>query len=309
MKTLQTLIVLFAASLLAGCGKKADSPAAPAAKGAVATATAAAPARPAVHCPPPASAAPAGPDVIGVRLGMARDEAMNAVLCASPTAFVSPRDRWVERIDTHGQKLGTQVFTARSGVTEPCNFKKMNITEMERCGEGGLVWKHVSEVVTVASPGVPGEEKVLGLWRTQRFAEGEMPTVAAAIDALQAKYGAGAVRSNPTQPSGYVALDWLQDPAGLPMPPGHPLYRQCANNLQPRADGAQRWSEGCGLTVVAAVIRSATNAELAAEVDVGLADQGRLMATTDGLQAALDKLDRARRQSETRNAADTKVKL
>jgi len=195
---------LAAAALAAACGKN-EAPAAKPARPAAATTTAAAAAEAAPDCPPPKSAAPAGPDVIGVRLGMTRDEAINVVRCQSPQARLSKSDRWVDRLDTHGQKLGAQQFSARSGVTEPCDYKKFALGEMQRC-EGNIMWKKVTEVVTVATPGVPGQEKVQGMWRTQRFADGEMPTVAAAVEALQAKYGAGGVRRNPTQPASTVTL-------------------------------------------------------------------------------------------------------
>src|SRR5690606_39650397 len=79
--------------------------AAPAAAPAPAAAAAqqAAPAAAAVSCPPSVQDR-AGPDIIGLKLGMKRDEALNVVLCHNGTAEVTYEDRWLE-LDTHGHKL------------------------------------------------------------------------------------------------------------------------------------------------------------------------------------------------------------
>jgi len=302
------LIAVSFAVVVVGCGKK-EAPAVPSKAPAAQQRAAAEPERPKVSCPAKPSNAPAGPDVIGVRLGMAPAEALNVVQCESPQARITEVQAWVQGIQTHGQKLGTQMISAKSGDAVPCDWKKTSIVDAERC-QNGVVWKRVSELVTIATPGAPGQEQVQGLWRTQRFAEGQAPTVAAAIAALQAKYGSGGLRTKDNAPvTEPIRLDWVRDAAGQTLSPEQPRYRACAHNITAWADGSQRWTADCGLSVAAAVVRSRTNPELASEVHVGVADQSKLMAVTEGLQAALDAMDAERKQRELKGAAETKVKL
>src|SRR3546814_10510760 len=62
-------------------------------------------------------------------------------------------------------------------------------TLFRSCGFGSREWTHVDEVVTVATPGAPGHETAMVVWRSQNFREGGMPALQSVIDALVAKYG------------------------------------------------------------------------------------------------------------------------
>src|SRR3546814_7579799 len=89
------------------------------------------------------------------------------------------------RLDTSGIELGPQAFTVQQGKSKPCDYQR----NWQGCGFGSREWTHVDEVVTVATPGAPGHETAMVVWRSQNFREGGMPALQSVIDALVAKYG------------------------------------------------------------------------------------------------------------------------
>jgi hypothetical protein len=299
-------IACVATIVLAACG---DAPAPPTAVARLPAAKpSAAPEPPktaAAPCPPQLTTTVAGPDVVGIRLGLTRDDALALVRCESPGGVLSERNQWVARLKTHGVKLGTQVFEWQTGDAEPCTWSPTRVGERERCGPGRLAWKHVDERITVATPGVPGAERVRGLWRSRYFRDGAMPTVQAAAQAVIDKYGAGPDRVDQPQ---QVLLYWLQDAGGRALTLAEAQRRGCAG-IQAWSQGAQSWSEGCGLSVVAQIVAARSNPALAAEMHVGVVHQARLLKATEGLQGELDRSDQARRADELQQAAGTKVKL
>lgn len=309
-------IACLATLALTACGDAPAPPTAaprtpattPAARPAAATA-AATPVKPpapaAAPCPPQLTTAADGPDVVGIRLGLTRDEALALARCESPGGVLSERNQWVARLKTHGLSLGTQVFEWQTGDAAPCTWSPASVGQRDRCGPGRLAWKHVDERITVATPGVPGAERVRGLWRSRYFRDGAMPTLQAAAQAVIDKYGAGVDRVDQPQ---QVLLHWLHDAAGRPLTLAQARRSGCAG-IQAWSQGAQSWSEGCGLSIVAQIVPARSNPSLAAEMHLGLVHQARLFEATDGLQGELDRLDEARRADELRQAAGTQVKL
>lgn len=180
----------------------------------------------ALRCPPAVRKDLAGPDITGIKLGMTIDEALTTTRCAlGEDADVTVANRWLDRLDTHGVELGTQTFTLRKGDHRPCDFQR----EWQEC-EGGLKWGHVDEIVTVATPGAPGKETAMGIWRTQTFREGAMPPVQALLDALVSKYGQPQITEDSDAPRGYAAghrdLEWMFDRNGHPLGEANPMFNQ-----------------------------------------------------------------------------------
>lgn len=305
------LLLIAAAGLLGGCG--ADDGGGAAAAAPVRAAHAGTPADDAGGLPPPdcpAEVDPSlpGPDIAGLRLGMARADALNAVRCRlKDVDHIEFADRWLPRLQSYAVELGPQAFTARSGDTEPCVYR--SYSDMQRCGAGNKVWTHVDESITVAAPGIPGRETVVGIWRTQNFREGGMPAETAVIAALTEKYGPPQEQQKNDQArghrGGWAQLRWVNDPAGSPMSRQNPLYHDCSRGAAARGSEGQAWRAGCGLSITAWITRSASNPSLVQELSIGMLHMENLWNYGTALQAELDGIEQARRQKEVQRASNT----
>src|SRR5690606_34594800 len=136
---------------------------------------------------------------------------------------------------------GPQAFTVQQGDSKPCDYQR----NWQGCGFGRREWTHVDEVITVATPGAPGRETAMVVWRSQNFREGQMPALQAVLDALTAKYGEpqGIEQSDKrwSNTAGYRELRWVRDGRGAPLADPNPLFRQCGSGAIParRAKGGE----------------------------------------------------------------------
>lgn len=258
-----------------------------------------------LRCPAKVRKDLAGPDITGLRLGMTLEEALSTARCnLGEDVVVSEEKRWLDRIDTYGVDLGTQFFTLEKGSYRPCNYAR----EWQEC-RGKFKWEHTDEIVSVATPGVPGKEKTLVVWRTQKFRDGQMPSAEATLKALVDKYGQPQLRENSDAPRGYAAgtrdLQWIYDRAGNPLSEVNPLFNQCRNAVYATgSDTSARWREGCGLTLSARVVLSGKNPGLAMELHTAMIQQSDTFAHVEGMRAELERLVRARRDAEVKEAGD-----
>ncbi len=305
------LVAALAVAACGGSGDDAGDPGAAAAAGADGdTRAVAADAGGDLRCPAKVREELAGPDIIGLRLGMTVDEALAAARCAlGADAQVKTGDRWLDRLDTHGVELGTQTFTVRKGEHRPCDFRR----EWQEC-EGGLKWEHVDETVTVATPGAPGAESAQVIWRNQSFREDAMPPVQALLDALTAKYGQPQLVDSSDAARGYSAgyrdLEWLYDRAGNPLTEANPMFGKCRGAVRAyRGDTRASWTDGCGLNIRARVVLSGKNPGLAMEMGSAMLHQGNLFAHVEAMQQALQRQGQARREAEVQAAGAGDVRL
>lgn len=257
----------------------------------------------ALDCPAKVRKDLAGADIVGVKLGMTLDEALGAARCAlGADAQVKTEQRWLDRLDTQGVELGTQFFEVRKGEHRPCDYAR----EWQKC-EGKLKWEHVDEVLSVATPGVPGKEATMAIWRKQTFREGQMPPAQALVDALVAKYGQPQVVEESAQRRGYSAgyreMQWMQDGRGAPLTEPNPLFGQCRGAIR-RAEDGVIWREGCGLTIRAQVLLSGQNPGLAMELYTSMLQQSAMHSHVESLQSELQRLGQARREAELKQAGD-----
>lgn len=306
----------FAVLALAGCGSgdpQADGAGeAKAAAPDAGVATAAGDGDVALRCPPEVRDDLAGPDVLGVRLGMTHAEALATVRCAlGADAPVKTEARWFDRLDTNGIELGPQAFTVQQGESKPCDYQR----NWQGCGFGNREWIHVEDVVTVATPGAPGHETAMVVWRSQNFREGAMPALQSVIDALVAKYGEPqhVEQSDKrwSNTSGWHELRWMRDRRGAPLADPNPLFRQCWSGAAPArrtkgGDGGTQvsWSDGCGLTIRAKAFLSGQNPGLVVDLNVAMVQQGDLYDHAEATQATLQQLGRARREAEVERAGE-----
>ncbi|KRA50862.1 hypothetical protein ASD72_17645 [Pseudoxanthomonas sp. Root630] len=246
-----------------------------------------------------------GPDIIGLRLGMTLPEAMATARCRlGEDAVVTEENRWLDRLDTNGVALGTQFFTVEKGSYRPCNFA----SEWQEC-RGKFKWEHTDEIVRVATPGVPGKETAMVVWRTQKFRDGQMPSVDATLEALTAKYGQPQVRENSDSPRGYSAgtrdLQWVYDRSGNPLSEANPLFGRCRNGVYAGGENTgASWTDGCGLNISARVVLSGNNPGLVMELHTAMIQQSTTYAYIEGMQAELQRIGQARREAEVKEAGD-----
>lgn len=284
-----------AAVAVAGCGNSDPPKPAPRAKVAGAKKVPDKPSDglPEPKCPVKVDAALSGPDIIGMKLGMAREDALNFARCQDrENTFVSFEGTWIRGLRNYGIKLAPQVFVAQVGESRPCKYNSMD--EMQRCGAGNRVWTHVAEKITVVSPGVPGGEKVLGIWREQHFKPGEMPAADTLLPALVQKYGPPQVTQQ--HPNNWMRMDWLHDASGTPI--AQVQRGPHCRTISPRGHESHSWSDACGLTITALVVLSPENPLLAKELNVGMLHQQQLYRTGQSLQAQLEAMEQQRRQQE-----------
>lgn len=292
-----------AALALAACGTS-DAPGTPAATSTSTSASKSAksgPARPEDElpkpkCPSSAGAKLPGPDIVGLKLGMSFDEALNHARCAMPDAVVGFAPRWFQQLQTGATTLEKQAFTIQRGDTSECVFRQLG--DAAKCGLGRRVWDHVDEMISVATPGLNGRQKVVGVWRTQNWKVGEMPSRDTVRQALRDKYG----------PEGefvdgqYARMNWRRDAAGAPLRAGDPTFEQCYG-IAARAASPQGWREGCGLAISAEIVAPRDNPDLVESLHVGMAHHENLLNSGDAMQAELDRLDAERRRTEVKNAS------
>jgi len=316
----QSVVLWLAASMaLAACGSKESAGGAgegvagsaasrPAATGDASAEQVAREARGKVKCPAKitlaerAAGAPVD-DVLGVRPGMAYEEAVNVVLCSDELMVVSDADRGFN-IKTYGQKI-RQGFSARFAAPRVEKSSREIMKEMQddmMARSSNAVrpddMKPGQSKWYVSTMGVPGQERVIAAAREEWFAQGKNPTVESVVQALTAKYGA------PTGSNGndtVVILNWARDPLGRPITETHALRNQCNASADP--DGGTNFSPDCGLVVAAQVRTLRDNPSLAQFFQVGVIDQARGYAAITGTEQALQAQDSKRQAQEVSEAA------
>jgi len=257
---------------------------------------------PKAKCPSKAGAKLSGPDIIGLKLGMSFDEALNHARCALDDGVIGFNNRWFQQMKTGSVTLEKQGFTIQRGETSECVFKSLG--DAQKCGLGRRVWDHIDELVSVASPGIDGRQTVVGIWRYQNWKPGAMPSRDSVLAALRDKYGKeGELTDNP-----HGTVSWRYDTAGEPLSKANPQFNACYG-ITARPGGSQQWREGCGLSITADLVAPRDNPQLVQTLYVGMAHQENLLNYGEAMQAELDRLDAERRKSEVEGASGSAPKL
>jgi hypothetical protein len=240
-----------------------------------------------------------GADVVDVRLGMSRDEALAILHCERPAFSVRGGGSLLGSRFDRGE-LGPQSFTVLNGQRQPCDSMDamMNVAG-GGCRAGTFLFEGTTESIAVETPGMPGQQRVLAVWRRQLFEASRLPAVDDVVAGFVRKYGAATQRQNETW---QTTLHWAWDSVGNPLTVVNPLFRECANNLNPVEGSSQRWSEGCGQTIAVQVTRSNDNPGLASEYHVALINQSAFYRAGETLDAQLAAQTEAGRQQEVERA-------
>ncbi len=252
-----------------------------------------------------------GPDIAGFKLGMTLAEAENAIACQMPDGLVTYENAFFSTysLNTGAMRLENQMVIAQTGETSECSYGSYDA--MQKCGAGTRQWDFISEKITLATPGVPGNQKVHGVWRTQTWKEGEMPAKAAVLAALTEKYGSyQRYEGRDANYFGYInEYNWATDSAGNVLSEAHPLLNQCTNGVNGKGDDHQSWTNGCGMSVTAMVRTFRSNPDVVEELSVGMFDQTALYEFGEQFQNELNEIENKRRTDELEKAQNTKVDL
>ena len=117
--------------------------------------------------------------------------------------------------------------------------------------------------------GMPGQERLFGVWLDQLFPEGARPTTESQLAALKTKYG------EPNYTDSRGGLYWLHLPDGKPVPAfDREGLRRCAYSVS-ASNRSLQWSPDCGL-VIAAQVMPAQNPLQAQAVHVAIFDPAKL---------------------------------
>lgn len=262
-------------------------------------------------CPAKVSKDLTGPDIAGFRLGMTMAEAENALACQMPDGLVTYDNEFFNsyNLNTGTLRLEKQRIKAQTGENKECSYSSYD--SMQKCGEGNRQWDFIAEKITLATPGVPGSQKVHGVWRTQNWKEGEMPAKDAVVAALTEKYGPHqSYEGRDANYFGYVhEYHWATDSEGNVLSEVHPLLNQCASRVSPRGDESQSWTNGCGMSISAMVRTFRSNPDVVEELSIGMFDQTALYEYGEQFQNELTAIETERRSEELEKAQNTKIDL
>lgn len=215
-----------------------------------------------VAIPPRADGRPVD-DLRGLRLGVPLETAIRFGQCPKgeqADSVMLEGDGPTLRRDQAGLKIRSFVRIAtgthkpRWGATDVLNYDPR--TKLET----------VDAQWSLYADGMPGQEKVYALWLVQPFAQGEQPTIASQVAALEGKYG------KPSLTGDRGELFWLYGPDGKRLPEfDREKLRQCSNGIA--IYGTQmNWRPDCGLTIAAQVDTAYDNPQLAQSVQVAMID-------------------------------------
>jgi hypothetical protein len=161
---------------------------------------------------------------------------------------------------------------------------------------------------------LPGQQRLLGIWRHQRFEENP-PTVEATVASLIERFGTparigdlyGDVLSlddikNGERRGEKIGLHWAWDPSGEAYTAASPKFRDCAEKLNAGYAESQYWVPDCGLTIVAKVERSDDNPAIAASFDVGLMNQQVMWQVNQAMEQHFKDAELKAQQEEVERA-------
>lgn len=251
-----------------------------------------------------------GPELAGVRLGMTRAEALAVAYCERRDFHVQTSDQYLG-VNTRGEVLGPQTITLQDGTRDQCTFDEGTAfagMHGQRCAIGAWSIEGGTQTIHIATPGRPGQERVMGIWRSQTFKENP-PTFDATVASLIERFGQPSLRQDMSEydlarhpeDSTHSMLYWAYNTAGAAISAANPQL-QCANNLKASYDGRQSWADNCGLTIVAKVTRASANRDLAASYDVGMMNQQVMYRFGEAMEQHYVQIEEAARREALERA-------
>jgi len=214
-------------------------------------------------------------DIRGIPAGVSLDAAILYIKCQNRQAHYTVEDEGPLFDD--GSPGARQDVRVTDGARAAQTLEQAEqFAQARREGLGGDTFTNVHDNYELVTVGAKGAETVSGIWHTETFDDGKMPTAADSGRALITKYGQP---SDTSEDASRTRLKWVYDIAGHPMPKSDPKLLRCASNVEATLSHISV-SDGCGLTI-AAVINKASNDLLAQSIAVGFVDQAQMLAALD----------------------------
>lgn len=220
-------------------------------------------------------------DLIGIDLGMSFDDAMRIGQCNKEGYKVTVEDD--------------------KSVTLPDGSHPRGIIDFR---------KDDLDRVTVVTMGLPGQEKVVALTRTKKFADGAEPTVEQMRADLTQKYGplqvtgSGVSAGKAGMILGDNVLAQTFAPDGQPLPGNKVGDHGCANYFG-QNDGLVQLDERCGFTKKVGVAPKYGNDALAGGFGIWIANQHALVMEARRVVATVQAMHQQRRNDEAKEAASS----
>lgn len=184
-------------------------------------------------------AAPSGPDVVGVSIGMSAEDAYRAIACSNRALRVA--------------------FSDRGGFDLPplADGRRPRTT---------ITAESDQERITATLIGLPGQERVVLIRRSLNFPQGQEPVVTSLVSELQRKYGA--LEHNPNQYGAWSGRS-LRDANNQPLvsegPNGSLVASSCAMSVL-----QDNLLSQCGQSVAVEISFSQANQQLASRLVVAV---------------------------------------
>ncbi|GAA4773190.1 hypothetical protein GCM10023219_20460 [Stakelama sediminis] len=207
-------------------------------------------------------------DVRGLRLGVSGNTAIRFAQCKDGKVLDSVYAEGDESFNHNsgGLKIRTMATVATGTLPDYWYRTRFN-GDFEQDPSKKLA--HTDAIWHFLMDGMPGKEKLYGIWLEQPFAKGSQPTVASQAAALKKKYG----EPNYTDSNGRAY--WLHLPNGQPIPEfNRDLLHRCSRYLS-ASQQSLSFDPECGL-VITASLTPAQNPMLAQSVNVAAADPAAL---------------------------------
>lgn len=242
-------------------------------------------------------------DLMGIRPGMAYDEAANAILCTDELLVVGANERRGFDIRSHGTRLrqGFEIRPAQADapMTQDAMMARMreqdrqrnNFVRVRDVPPGHSKW-------AVGTMGLQGQETVINVIREQWFESDRLPSATNVERALVEKYGSPSVRR---EYDGTTLL-WAFDTLGRPVTETSRLHGQC--ELDHRIDGMLKLKADCGLTIAAKLNPPRDNELLVEFLEIHIVDQAKAFAAIERTERDLLALSEARKASELERAGE-----
>lgn len=254
-----------------------------------------------------------GPDILDLRLGMTREEALAVAFCPRKEFNVYDA-RTYFAVDTFNQTLDAQVIKLDNSHEQACVEMKpgvdlSGVDARSLCNGADTTWTPpATQAIALATPGLRGQEKLTGLSRFESFSEPSTPDKTTA--AFTAKFGAPSVRADINR------LSWAWTPSGAKLAASDPQVEKCADAAMQATNVTSGSFVGpdffgldgknlaeCGRTIVAFLIPVSDNPKLTSGYNIAMIDQAATRALAFAMQDYFKNGDQAAKQQAVDKAA------
>lgn len=215
-------------------------------------------------------AAPSGPDMVGVTIGMSADDAYRAIACSNPALRVE-----------YGTGGGFN-------VPPPPGGGQMRTS---------IVARSDYEQITATLVGLPGQERVITIARSVRYRSGEELALDALHRQLQGKYGE--MRQDFGTGVRNIAIGHVRTPEGRPIAGNEdsPDYGRCL----PIGSAANIVGD-CGLAVRFVITPNPNNRQLVSSFEAVMTDGATGMRIIDDYRAVAGRAQQQRHARDVEQA-------